>query len=49
MNPIGIGPTRPESHEVKSRLIEPPGVPRRVSEMPFRMLSVASVATIEGS
>ena len=48
MNAIGIGPMPVASHEVKSRSMIPPGVSRRVSEIPLRMLSVASVAMIDG-
>ena len=36
------------SHEVKSRSMTPPGVSRKVSEIPLRMLRVASVAMIDG-
>ena len=39
---------RVASHDVKSRSITPPGVSRSVSEIPFRMLRVASVAMIDG-
>ena len=43
-----MGPIRSVNALVKSRSITPPGVPRRVSEIPFRMLRVANVATIDG-
>ena len=48
MNAIGNGPRSLPSHEVNPRSMDPPGVSRRVSEIPFRMLSVASVAMIDG-
>ena len=48
MNAIGNGPRSFPSHEVNPRSMDPPGVSRRVSEIPFRMLSVASVAMIDG-
>ena len=47
-NAIGTGPMRVASHDVKSRSMTPPGVSRSVSEIPLRMLSVASVAMIDG-
>ena len=48
MNAIGTGPTPLAQQRGESRSMVPPGVSRSVSEIPSRMLSVASVAMIEG-
>ena len=48
MNAIGIGPHSADSHPVNRRSIRPPDVSRSVSEIPLRMLRVASVAMIDG-
>ena len=48
MNAMGTGPIRFASNEVKLRSMIPPGVSRRLSEIPLRMLSVARVAMIDG-
>ncbi len=48
MNAIGTGPMLLLSHVVNPRSIAPPGLGRRLSEMPFRMLNVARVAMIDG-
>ncbi len=45
---MGTGPTPLRRNDVKPGSIVPPGVSRNVSEIPSRMLSVASVAMIEG-
>ena len=48
MNHTGIGPTLVVSTDTRSSLITPCAVGRIVSEIPSRMLNVASVAMIEG-
>ena len=45
---IGSGPSSVPTHDVNWSLMTPSGGSRSVSEMPFRMLSVASVAMIDG-